>query len=317
MINKQHRLRHMLVLLFLLAISSFAGLARSAAQTSPKYVVAFAQDTMANDWRIAQVRQMAEAFAAYPEVKFIYSDGKGRSARQIQDIENFVYQKVDVLLASPSDSLAATPVISKAYRAGIPVVMVSRSIASEDYTSFVAPDNYRIGFDAATYMASKLQGRGRIVMLSGIPTSSTAQERSKGFRDALRDYPDMQLVADKVANYLRADAIRAVEELVTTGVEFEGIYAQSDSMATGARLALNKAGIDPRDKLIVGIDYIAEAREAIRSGEQAASFLYPTSAREAAQLVMKILRGEAVPKRVMVDSVRITTDNVEIVAPIF
>jgi ribose transport system substrate-binding protein len=121
----------------------------------------------------------------------------------------------------------------------------------------------------------------------------------------------------KDGNYLRGDAIHATEQALAEGIRFDAIYAQSDSMAAGARLALQKAGIDPRDKLIVGIDYISEARDAIRRGEQTASFLYPTCAAETAQAVLDILHGKTVPSRITVNTLLITRDNVEQVAPIF
>lgn len=282
-----------------------------------KFVVAFAQDTMGNDWRIAQVRQMAEALQAYPGIRFVYTDGQGQRAKQIQDIENLIYQQVDVLVTSPRDALAATPIVSRAYRQGIPVVLVSRLIASDDYTSFIAPDNYEIAFNAGRYMAQRLGGHGRVVMLGGIPSASTAQARAKGFRDGLKDFPGITIVTDRVANFLRADAVKVMGDILQEGIEFDAVYAHSDSMAIGARLAMKKVGLDPREKVIIGIDYVSEARDAIRNGEQSASFVYPTSAKEAAEIIIRILHGEKVPKKVVVGSTMVTRENVELVEPIF
>lgn len=98
---------------------------------------------------------------------------------------------------------------------------------------------------------------------------------------------------------------------------FDAVYSQSDSMASGARLAMIKLGINPSDKLIVGIDYISEAQQAIKNGTQTASFLYPTSSKQAVEIVVKILRKQAVPKRVKVDTQLITKNNVDKVKPIF
>jgi ribose transport system substrate-binding protein len=166
-------------------------------------------------------------------------------------------------------------------------------------------------------MARQLKGKGNILMLQGVPTATTAIARSEAFLAELKQHPGLRVSAVKVGNYLRADAIRAVEEALQEGVPFDAIYSQSDSMAAGARVALRKAGRDPGKVLIVGIDYIAEAREAIRRGEQSASFTYPTCAAEAAAIVLDIGHGKAVPKRVVVDSVMVTRDNVEQVEPIF
>lgn len=279
--------------------------------------VGFAQDTLANDWRMAQAEGLQAALAAQPGVTLTITDGHGDTARQVRDIEDLIYRKVDVLIASPRDGRAMTPVLSAAHRGGTPVVLLTRLIDGTDYTSFIAPDDAAIARSAAHYMAAQLKGKGNILMLRGVPTATTAIARTEAFLAVLKQHPGIRVSASKVGNYLRADAIRAVEEVIQQGVPFDAIYAQSDSMAAGARIALRKAGRDPGRLLIVGIDYIAEAREAIRRGEQSASFTYPTCAAEAAAVALAIGRGEQVPKRVVVDSVMVTRDNVERIQPIF
>lgn len=282
-----------------------------------RYTVGFAQDTLANDWRIAQVDQLTAEFKKHPNIKLIVTDAGGKSTRQIQDMEDLVNQNVDVLIASPRDGAASTPAIERIYKKGTPVVLISRSIMNNNYTSLVTPDNYQIASDAAEYLAKKMNGKGKVLILRGVPTATTAIARTKGFLDTIKKYPGIKITAIKNANYLRGDAIRAVEDTLLAKIPFDAIYSQSDSMASGARLALMKAGISPKKKLIIGIDYIEEARAAIRTGEQTASFLYPTSAKETAEVVLKILHGKKVPKKVIVKSKIITTDNVEVIKPIF
>jgi len=292
--------------------------AQSAAPAPERtYVVAFAQDTFANEWRKAQVAELREALEPYPFIRFLSSDGQGQTAKQILDIEDFITKGVDVLVTSPRDAKALTPVISRAYRQGIAVVLLTRQIEGDSYSIHIGADDRQIARQAARYMAEKLDGHGRVLILGGVPTASTAIARTEGFKQELANYPGMEIVAEKSANYLRYDAIQAVEEVLEAGIPFNAIYAQSDSMASGARMVLRATGRDPQDFHIVGIDYIAEAREAIRNGEQDASFTYPTGGREGAQYVLNILRGEPLPKKVILDSVRVTRDNVEIVDPIF
>ena len=105
--------------------------------------------------------------------------------------------------------------------------------------------------------------------------------------------------------------------MVEKGETFDAVYAQSDSMASGARVALKGAGIDPATIPIVGIDYIAEARDAIRAGTQVASFTYPTCGKEAADYAVRILNGESVQREVEVPSVMVTRDNVDAVETVF
>lgn len=301
----------------LLLLTSLLPALADADATPRTFTVGFAQDTLGNDWRQAQVEALKQHFRSDPAIRFIYTDGHGQTAQQIRDIETLVFQKIDVLITSPRDGVASAPAIAKAYRAGIPVVLLTRGVPGDQYTTLVAPDDLKIGAKAARFMAERLGGKGRILMLRGVPTATTAQARSKGFLDALKPYPHIQVVAVKDGNYLRSDAIHATEETLAEGIRFDAIYAQSDSMAAGARMALRKAGIDPRKLLIVGIDYISEAREAIRDGEQTASFLYPTCAVEAARAVQDILHGKTVPRHIKVDTLMVTRDNVEQVDPIF
>ncbi|MCU7934365.1 MAG: substrate-binding domain-containing protein [Candidatus Thiodiazotropha sp. (ex Dulcina madagascariensis)] len=283
----------------------------------PTFLVGFAQDTLDNDWRSAQVRELREALASYPEIRFVVTNAQGRTAQQILDIEDLADSGVDLLITSPRDGVAMAPAISAVFRRGIPVVLLTRGIPSDDYTTFVAPDDIVIAAQAAEVLAERLNGQGRILVLQGVPTATTAILRTRGFQQALENYSGLEIVAQRVGNYLRADALHETEKVLADGIAFDAIFAQSDSMAAGARMALHAAGIDPRTLPIVGIDYIGEAREAIRNGEQLASFTYPTCAREGVQQVVKILYGMPFEREMSVDSVMVTRDNVERVEPIF
>lgn len=299
------------------ATADMAAEAGAAPSADRPFVVAFAQDTMENDWRAAQVRDVREELAKYPNVRFVYTDAQGHLARQVLDIDNLAAQGVDVLITSPIDADVMAPVVGRAYRAGIPVVLLSRRISTDDFTTFVHASNYDIGRRAARFLGETLDGKGRILVLQGIPTATTGRLRTEGFLDELDNWPELRVVAMERADFLRGLAILAVEKTLARGIEFDAIYAQSDSMASGARMALKKAGIDPASKPTVGIDYIAEAQEAILAGEQTASFVYPTFGKEGAELVVRILNGETVPKEVVVDTLTVTRDNAAQVDPIF
>ena len=309
-----HIFSKVLILVFMLV--SYAQ-ASNTNNSVKKYLVGFAQDTLANDWRKAQVDELKTEFKKFPNIKFIITDAGGQSAKQIQDIEDLAHQKVDVLITSPRNGVMSTPAISRVYKQGVPVVLITRTITTDDYTTLVAPDDYQIAGNAAEFIASKLSGKGNVLILRGVPTATTAIARTDGFLNVLKKYPGIKVTAIKDGNYLRGDAIRATEKAIQEKIKFDAIYSQSDSMAIGARLALKKAGISPKDKLIVGIDYIREARKAIRSGNQAASFTYPTSGKEAADAVLKILHGKTVPKMIRVESKMITKNNVNKIIPIF
>ena len=288
-----------------------------AADRQKTYLVGFAQDNLANDWRMAQVKDVEKALQKTPFIRFIYTDGKGKTSKQISDIENLIALGVDVLITSPMDEKIFAPVLKKAQEQNIPVVLLTRKVKNGYFTTFIHPDDRDIARRAARFISQKLKGKGRILMLQGLPTSSTAIDRTEAFLDEIKKHDGLEIVAIKTANYLRPDAIKATELFLHEGRGFDAIFAQSDSMATGAILALKKAGIDPADIVITGIDYIQEARKAIKKGEQQATFLYPTCGAEGARSVLKIIRGEKVPREVIVPSRLITQDNVDTVEPIF
>jgi len=293
-----------------------------AAVASPpakaKYVVAFAQDTMANDWRAAQVRDIRTALAAHPDIEFRFSDANGDTARQVQDIENFAAQKVDVLITSPRDAELMREPIARVHRAGIPVILLSRRVNGEEFTHFVTADNRAIARQAAQYLAKRLNGKGNILMLQHIPTTTPGQLRTEGFLEEIAKHPGIKLSAIKRADSIRALAIQRVEEALAEKIPFDAIYAQSDSMAIGAILALKKAGLDPKKIPITGIDYIGEARAAIRAGELDASFSYPTFGKEGAEAAIRLLRGGKLDrKEVFLESTAVTRANVDRVEPIF
>lgn len=314
---KNSLFKHIFFIFILLGLYQPAFSDGGAPHKNKLFTVGFAQDTLANDWRKAQVNKLRAEFKKHPNIKFIVTDAGGNSAKQIHDIEELAYKKVDVLITSPRNGIKSTPAIARVYKQGIPVVLITRTITTDDYTSLITPDDYKIAANAAKYIAKKLSGKGTILVLRGVPTATTAIARTKGFLEQIKKYPGIKVTAIKDGNYLRSEAIRATEAAINEKIDFDAIYAQSDSMATGARLALQKAGISPKDKIIVGIDYIKEAQQAIKTGNQAASFLYPTCAKEAAAIVVKILHGKVVPKKVHVKSQMITKENVNKVFPIF
>lgn len=299
------------------ALLGLALLAATAPAAAGSFLVGFAQDDLANDWRAAQVDALQRAFADAAQVRFIYTDARGSTARQVQDIEDLVARGVDVLITSPRDSAAMTPVIRRVHRAGTPVVLLTRRIETDDFTTFIHPDDCGIGRRAARFLERRLGGSGRILVLGGVPGTTTAQQRTGCFREAVAAAPGLTVVAVRTANYLRGDAIQVMERVLAEGPAFDAIFAESDSMAAGARIALRGAGIDPATIPTVGVDYISEARRAIREGLQDATFTYPTCAEQGAELTLRILRGERVSREVTVPSVMVTAENVDRVEPIF
>lgn len=311
-------LKRKLKLGFAIVLAAFSVQMASVAHAdTPLLTVAFAQDNMSKKWRYEQVMAVKSVLDQYPNINFIYADGRGDPAQHIGHIQDMVRRGVDLLIISPCDGDTMTPIIAQVRAQNIPVVLLTRRISTNDYTTFVSPKDDRIAQRAAAYMAHKMNASGKILVLQGVPKTSTAILRTQGFLDEIAKHHYIQVVAIRPANEDRLEAQKVVENAMMEGLEFDAIYAQNGHMASGARDALKAAGIDPRSKLIVGIDYIPETREAIRAGEQSASFTYPTSGREGAELAVRILMGETVAREVEVPSTIVTSANVEDVETVF
>ncbi|MDR5897576.1 substrate-binding domain-containing protein [Halomonas vilamensis] len=277
--------------------------------------VGFAQDTLANDWRLQQVKDVEAELAYYPEIEFVYTNANESVAQQALHIRQLAGD-VDVLVVSPRVKSVLSQVIADVHDAGVPVILVDRGIDGPHYTSFIRPNNTAIGRAAAQHLVNALDASGTVLMLEGVAGASVTQQRAQGFTDVMKRHPNIHIVA-RTGNFLRADALRAVQHVIEDGITFDAIFAQSDSMATGARMAMVEAGLDLSHIPIIGIDYIEEAKAAILDGTQSVSFTYPTGGKEAAELAVRLLRGESVPKNVILPSVKVTIDNVKDVEALF
>lgn len=279
-----------------------------------EYVIGFAQDTLANDWRAAQVQEVKDEIKKYSNLKLIVKDANGQVSNQIRDIQRFIKQNVDFIITSPKDAKITSLVLKKAMEKGIKVILISRTITSDDYTAFVAPDNYNIGVDAGKFLAKHLDYKGTVLMLEGVQGASSTIQRAKGFEDAVAKYPNIKIIK-KIGNYLRNDSIKVMEKIYENNIKFDAIYSHSDSMLIGARTVMNRLGKELVPS--VSIDYIKETQKAIKNGNQLASFLYPTSGKQGVQLIIDIINGKEVPKNTILDTIMITKENVNNVKPIF
>lgn len=279
-------------------------------------IVAFAQDNMANDFRRAQVYEVRDAVAGRPNLTFVHSDARGQTSLLIHQIDRFIHQKVDFLIVGTNDENAVVPVVTRAYQAGIKVVVLDRGIQGQDYTTFINSDNVEIGTLAAKEIARRLNGRGTVLLFEGLPQADVTQLRSKGFLDEIQKHRDIQVIK-RIGNYLRKDAVTEMDKLLASGVRVDGIFSESDSMLSGARLALQKHGIDPASLVTIGCDYTSEAQTAIRDGSQTGSVLFPLGGRQSVETIVKLLAGKSVRKHIVIPVELVTGDNVDQVPPIF
>ncbi|QOG12531.1 substrate-binding domain-containing protein [Arcobacter sp. FWKO B] len=279
------------------------------------YKIGFAQDTLENDWRKAQVEEAIKEVSKYPFLQIEIKDAKTKVANQILHIEQFIHDGVDFIITSPIDPHVTSLALQKAIDKGIKVILIDRGIYGDGYTTFISPDNKKIAKQAAEFIAKEMNYKGVVLMLKGLEKAMPTTQREAGFEEVISQYKDIKIIK-KRANYLRTDAIKAMDEIYKDNIKFDAIYSHSDSMLIGARevMAKNK---DFRKIPTVGIDYIKDAKDAIAKGSQSASFTYPTVAKDGIEAIVRIIQGENVEKNVTIDTTIVTKDNVYKIEPIF
>lgn len=279
------------------------------------YTVGFAQDTLKNDWRLAQVNELKAALSKHDDIQLLVKNAESKVSKQILHIEQFIKDGVDFIVTSPIEQHITATVLEKAMQKGIHVILIDRRVQGDAFSTFIAPDNKLIAKEAGGFLVDKLDQKGVILMLQGIENASATTLRDEGFMEVANKYPKIKVIK-KRANFLRNDAIKVMEEVYEQGVHFDAIYSHSDSMLVGARKVMKRLG-KPLDIPMVGIDYIQEAKEAILQGEQTASFIYQTSAKEGAKAIVDIINGKLPKKEQTLDTVMVTKENVQTLKPIF
>jgi len=291
-----------------LLVLALAGCGR---QSGTRHLVGFSQCNLGEPWRVAMNAEVAARAKDFPDLQIVYADAQQDNARQVADVENFLRQKIDLLMISPNEAKPLTPIVRKAFEQGIPVVVLDRAIEGDTYTVFIGADNREIGKAAGKYVAELLRGKGDIVEIMGLPGSPPARDRSEGFREAIAASPDLKIVHDPVANWLREEAMAQMESALAAHEHIDLVYAHNDPMAMGAYLAAKAKGREGEMKF-VGIDGLAGldgGRQMVADGKLLATFVYPTGGREAVDAAVRIFAGEKVPHKIVLPTLMITKEN--------
>jgi len=304
-----------------LALMSSAAMAASLVKDcgkDGKYIIGFSQANNAEPYRQHVNDDLTAAAKAVPQFTLQIADGAGNVNTQTSQVDNFITQKVDLLLISPFEASPITPAVARAMKAGIPVIELDRKTVGDpgkDYTAFIGGDNYKIALEAGNYTADTLlPAGGEAAVLEGLPSSTPAVERLNGFKDGVKKNDKIKIVAEQAADWLPDKAQTAFAAMLQAHPDIKVVYASNDMMAAGARLAAKGAGKKEGDIKIIGTDGLpgpAGGIRAVAEGEWAATFTYPTGGPEAIAMAKSILLdcAASVPTTVTVPTLAITDKN--------
>jgi ATPase/histidine kinase/DNA gyrase B/HSP90 domain protein len=255
-----------------------------------KYVIGVSQCSE-DIWRDKLNNELVMSTYQHDNVTLKFASANDNDRLQKQQIEQFIKEGVNLLIVSPNQIHTISSVIDKAYDAGIPVILFDRKTDSKKYTAFIGADNYEAGHEIGYFIGQQLEGKGNIAEICGLQASSPAIERNRGFMDALKNYPDIKVVARGYGDWIKESGVTAMDSILVQSKEsFQYVFAQNDRMALGALQSIKKHKV--KGIKIVGIDALpvpGGGMENVRDGNLEASYIYPTRGDSVMQLALNIL----------------------------
>ena len=296
------------------------------ANPKPHYIIGVSQCS-ADIWREKQNAELRMGAYCQENVELRFAAAHDSDERQVQQIDSLVDSGIDLLIVAPNQVQTISPAIDRAYDKGIPVIVFERKTNSQKYTSFISADNYEMGRIMGEYIASRLHGEGRVMEIMGLKGSSPAIERHNGFADALKNYPDITVVATLQGDWTEESAVKAVKAYPGNLDHIDFVFGQNDRMAMGARRALQESPrnatlskreqltADSHQPLYCGIDGLPGEDGGIRLVRDSildASYIYPTHGDKIIELAINILEGKPYEKEALLQSALVTRDNAKV-----
>ena len=255
-----------------------------------KYVIGVSQCSE-DIWRDKLNNELVMSTYQHDNVTLKFASANDNDRLQKQQIEQFIKERVNLLIVSPNQIHTISSVIDKAYDAGIPVILFDRKTDSKKYTAFIGADNYEAGYEIGYFIGQQLDGKGNIAEICGLQASSPAIERNRGFMDALKDYSGIKVIARKHGDWVKESGVMAMDSVLSQTKEpIQYVFAQNDRMALGALQSIKKHKV--KGIRIVGIDALpvpGGGMENVRDGNLEASYIYPTRGDSVMQLALNIL----------------------------
>ncbi|HEV8693391.1 MAG TPA: sugar ABC transporter substrate-binding protein [Lysobacter sp.] len=280
------------------ALLAFSLPGEALAQMRPKVVV-FTKNVTNPFWKAVRVGADKAGKELGADVEHATPTKPDNIEEQTRLVEDWIVRKPAAIVFVPVDFKALVPSIQKVNQAGIPVVVFSNRMSDVDFVTYVGSDDETIGYEITKYLIKSIGGKGKIVHIDGVPAAITAQNRKKGMERALKEFPQVELLASQPGNYRRLPAVQVFENLMQRFPVIDGVICANDDMAVGVAEALAAAGRGGQTK-VVGIDAIPDAVAAIVAGKMQASADYSGHDQGylATSAAIRHLRGEKLPKEI-------------------
>ena len=247
-----------------------------------------------DDWRMKMNDEINREIMFHEDAVVEIRSADDSNAKQIEDIKYFVKNGFDIIIVSPNEAAALTPIIKEVYEKGVPVVIFDRNINGDSYTARIGVDDEGLGRAAAHYGLHMLGNGAKAIEIYGLKGSTPAEGRHNGFIKEF-EHNGGELLASIPGNWNKEDAIPVVDSLLKIYSEVDLIYAHNDRMAIGASEVTHKHG---RDNIrIIGIDAAPNIGiKAVADSVIDATFLYPTEGHRLIRTALAILKNQPYDK---------------------
>jgi len=301
-----------LVLVILLSIVSACAPAAAPTEASGAQPIKIGVSMLFDDLWLTTLRDAMTKYAdSQPGVELVMVDSKEDVATQLGQVENFVAQKVDVIVLIAANTDAADPMTKAAQDAGIPLVYVNRIPSNlPEGISYVGSDSIEAGIMQAEWLAEKLGGKGNVVIMNGNLAQEAAQKRTEGEKQVFAKYPDIHIIKEDTANWSRADGLALMENWLATGDQIDAVASNNDEMAIGA-LQANEAAGKLGNILVGGVDASPDAlQEMDKERLNVTVFQNAKGQGEGGiKVAIALARGETVDQITWIPFVLVTPEN--------
>lgn len=277
--------------------------------TDKKLVIGVTMLSMQNEF-IVNVHDEIAKKAEAAGIELITVDAERSALKQIEQVESFIAQKVDVIIMNPCEVEASSPAVTKALAANIPIINVNSETSAKP-TAFVGSDDVESGRIAMRFIAEKLGGKGNVLMMHGYMGQAAQIKREQGAREVLKQYPNLKLLAHQTAEWDRAKAMSLMENWIQSyGAEINAVFAQNDEMGLGAVKALTDANLKGK-VVVVSIDAIPDALQAVKKGTLDATVFQNAEQQgsKAIETAIKISQKQAYDKETLIPFQLVTKAN--------
>ena len=276
---------------------------------TPQYRIGVSQ-CLDDAWRQKMNYEMERELLLHPDMSLSRRIAYGSNELQCAQIDSFIKERVDLLIVSPNEAKQVQPAVTRAYRAGIPVIVADRRVPGDEWTAFIGGDNYKVGqlmaqwvIGKASDKGSKAKGKPFVVLeVAGLPGSTPATLRHRGMMDGIEEAKGEGLeakveVQSVMGSWYKENAYEVVSEYLETHSLPDVIVAHNDLMAIGAAEAVTRnpspVTHSPLSIPIMGVDGIHPGLQAIVDGKIECSATYSSRGDMIIDAAARILHKES------------------------